>query len=83
MQIRVKLISVSQCQKSPCQSVSMSIHRLRQPAHSKERGNSFAGGQGTDLHSPCAPGRERAAPSTPLRLTFAAFVPFVAKQNTV
>jgi hypothetical protein len=47
------------------------IHRLRQPARSKEQGNSFAGGQGADLHSPCTPGRERTATSTPSRLTFA------------
>jgi len=53
--------------------VSISIHRLRQPARSKERGNSFAGGQGADLHSPCTPGRERAATGTPSRLTFALF----------
>jgi hypothetical protein len=47
------------------------ILRLRQPARSKEQGNSFAGGQGADLHSPCTPGRERAATGTPPRLTFA------------
>ena len=69
--IRVKPVSVSQCQKSPCQLVSMLIHRLRQPARSKEQGNSFAGGQGADFHSPCTPGRERTATSTPSRLTFA------------
>ena len=50
--IRVKPVSVRQFQKSPCQLVSMSIHRFRQPARSKERGNSFAGGQGADLHTP-------------------------------
>ena len=71
--IRVKPVSVSQCQKSPCQLVSMLIHRLPQPARSKEQGNSFAGGQGADLHSPCTPGRERTATSTPSRLTFALF----------
>ena len=69
--IRVKPVSVSQFQKSPCQLVSMSIHRFRQPARSKERGNSFAGGQGTDLHR-CLH-RERAATGTPSRLTFALF----------
>jgi len=51
----------------------MLIHRLPQPARSKEQGNSFAGGQGADLHSPCTPGRERTATSTPSRLTFALF----------
>jgi hypothetical protein len=51
----------------------MLILRLRQPARSKERGNSFAGGQGADLHSPCTPGRERAVTGTPSRLTFALF----------
>jgi len=47
----------------------MLIHRLRQPARSKEQGNSFAGGQGADLHR-CLH-RERTATSTPSRLTFA------------
>jgi hypothetical protein len=51
----------------------MLILRLRQPARSKERGNSFAGGQGADFHSPCTPGRERAATGTPSRLTSALF----------
>jgi len=44
-----------------------------QLARSKERGNSFAGGQGAGLHSPCTPGRERTATGTPSRLTFALF----------
>jgi hypothetical protein len=47
----------------------MLILRLRQPARSKEQGNSFAGGQGADLHR-CLH-RERTATSTPSRLTFA------------
>jgi hypothetical protein len=45
------------------------IHRLRQPARSKELGNSFAGGQEAVLHR-CLH-RERTATSTPSRLTFA------------